>query len=116
MNYCMKCEHVFETEGECPFCGSKKVREPQNEDLCFLTEKGSMWSEMLSDVLAQNGVRFLKRGNLGAGLATMVGRVLESDRFYVTYEDYAAARDIVNELFSGEGGEKVEEAEDEPEE
>ena len=108
MNYCMKCEHVFEGEGECPFCGSKKVRAPQNEDLCFLTEKGSMWSEMLSDVLMQNGVKFIKRGNLGAGLATMVGRVLESDRFYVTYEDYAAASEIVSELFSGESGEPVE--------
>ena len=97
--YCLKCEHLFEGE-KCPYCGSKKVRQAEDDDLCFLTDQPYGFAQMLEDVFKQNDVRFLKRGNLGAAMSAYLSPALETYRFYVTYRDYAAAKDLVDELFS----------------
>ena len=56
--YCEQCRICFGTD-YCPACGSKNIRTPQPDDMCFLTEKELLWSEMLEDVLRQNNVPFL---------------------------------------------------------
>ena len=96
--YCEKCKHLFEGE-HCPNCRKGRARDVKPEDPCYLTEKKSPWDGMLSDVFRQNGIPFLTDGRMGAGLSTYVGTVLEVTRFYVRWDDYDRAKDIVDELF-----------------
>lgn len=99
--YCEKCRHLIEGE-RCPNCRRSRVRHVEPEDPCFLVEKGAPWDGMLEDVFKQNGIPFLTDGRMGAGLAVRAGTMLESRRFYVRWDDYARANEIVDELF-GEG-------------
>ena len=96
--YCEKCKHLFEGE-RCPNCKKGLVREVRNDDPCFLAEKGQPWGGMLADVLRQNNIPFLTDGRMGAGLATQVGSLLESRRFYVRFDDLNRANALVDELF-----------------
>ena len=97
--YCEKCRMLFDGE-VCPDCGkAKHARAPVAEDPCFLVERGQPWSGMLADVLTRNGILYLTSGRLGAGLAARVGSLLESSRFYVRYDDFARANDLVDEIF-----------------
>ena len=71
-----------------------------NDDLCFLTEKESIWSGMLEDVLRQNGIAFVTKSSLGAAIATSVGHYMENIRFYVASGDLQRASELVSELFA----------------
>lgn len=97
--YCEKCGISFDTN-YCSACGSKNVRTPQPDDMCFLTEKELLWSEMLEDVLRQNNVPFLTKKALGIGMALKVGPMRESVRIYVPYSYLQEAKMIVESLFS----------------
>ncbi len=97
--YCQKCRLLFDG-ATCPSCGkAKHAREPRPEDPCFLIERGQPWSGMLADVLKQHGIPSLTSGRVGAGLATRVGTMLESSRFYVRCDDFERANALVDELF-----------------
>ena len=97
--YCQKCRLLFEGHS-CPSCGKDRhARSPEASDPCFLIERGEPWSSMLADVLKQHGIPAIVSGRMGAGLATRVGSLLESSRFYVRYDDYERANAIVDELF-----------------
>ena len=55
--YCEKCQMLFDGGGKCPVCEKEKyVREPREDDLCFLVEEESMWADMIDDVFRQIGV------------------------------------------------------------
>ena len=97
--YCENCRTVFEGE-RCPVCGSKKIAEPQPDDVCYLTEVDSVWRGMLEDVLKQEGIESWSTSNIGAGLAVISGTMFERIRFYVRYEDLPKAAEIVEGLFS----------------
>jgi len=99
MLYCEKCGRVFE-DGRCPGCNSRKVRAPEPTDTCFLTEQDYVSSGILEDVLQQNGIPFLKKQVMGAGLAIKVGPMLDRSRFYVPYPQLETAEEIVEDLFS----------------
>ena len=71
------------------------------DELCFLTEKGQPWSEVLADVLKQSNIPFIKKGNMGAGLSIKVGPLLEKFQFYVPKSYSQEAQSVVDELFSG---------------
>lgn len=102
--YCEKCRNLFEgTNRTCPVCGSRKVRYPRADDPCFLTEKESVWGEMLADVLEKNHVPFLKEPVLGAGIALRLGQGLERYRFYVRHSQLDKARELRGRLFPEEG-------------
>ena len=97
--YCEKCRRIIDAD-RCPFCKSRKTREPEPDDICFLTEQDYVSSGMLEDVLQQNGIRFLKKDVMGAGMAIKVGPMLERSRFYVPFEQMKNAESVVEELFS----------------
>ena len=104
--YCEKCSRVFDGE-RCPVCGSRRVRVPENGDLCFVTEQDYLTTGMVEDVLKQAGIPFVTRGVMGAGLAIKAGPMLERTRFYVTYDRLRQAEEAVDELLGG--GEETEE-------
>jgi len=110
--YCEKCSRIIDGE-RCPACGSRKVREALETDLCFLTEQDYVSSGILEDVLKENGIPFLKKDVMGAGMAIKVGPMLDRSRFYVAYPLLERARAVTEDLFAEpdepvEGGESVE--------
>ena len=106
--YCEKCSRIFEG-GHCPVCRKSKVREPEPKDPCFLSEQDYISAGILEDVLKQNGIPFLKKDVMGAGMAIKVGPMLERSRFYVPYEQLENAAVIADDLFApAEEGEQSE--------
>ena len=97
--YCSECQHVFDEEGRCPFCGSKRIREPRPEDICFLTDVQPIPATMLQDVLKQNQIPALTGSTVGAGMAMKAGAVFERIKFFVRYEHLEKAKELVSELF-----------------
>lgn len=70
------------------------------ESMCLLTEKSPLWAGMLADVLQQHRIPFVKESSLGAGLAIKTGSLSETIRFFVPASHLAAAKELVEELFS----------------
>ena len=99
--YCEKCCRIIEAD-LCPVCKSKRVREPEAKDPCFLTEQDYLSSGILEDLLKQNGIPYLKKDVMGAGLAIKVGPMLERSRFYVPFEQLESARAVAEEVFPEE--------------
>ena len=54
---------------------------------------------MLTDVLQQHGIPFIKESSLGAGLALKMGTLSEKIRFFVPKTSLTTAADLVEELF-----------------
>jgi len=101
MMYCEKCNRIIE-EDRCPVCKSRKIREPEAKDPCYLTEQDYLTSGILEDLLKQNNIPYLKKDVMGAGLAIKVGPMLERSRFYVPFEQLNSATAIMEDLVSGE--------------
>lgn len=97
MMYCEKCNQVTEAL-RCPVCGSAALRTPQENDLCFLACKPRMFSPMFQEALRDNGIAFVLRSDLGAGMAMILGEYLEKDNFYVPYSQYAEAVSILQQF------------------
>ena len=101
--YCEKCCMPFDGD-VCPVCGSKRVRKIKPDDVCFLTEQTLIYGGMLADVLTKNNIPFIKKNVLGAGITVRTGAMFERVRFYVFYQHFQRANDIVEELFSSSDG------------
>ena len=101
MLYCTHCALLTE-EQICPVCGSEDLRAPENGDFCFLTERQALWAGLLSDVLRQEGIPFVKESVQGAGLAAKIGPIAERIRFWVPYDRYPAAKELETAIFSAE--------------
>ena len=98
--YCQRCKAVFDGNGTCPVCGSKKTRPVLSDDICFLTDADPFFCAMLKDVLHQNGIPALSNSTLGAGMAMRAGSMFERVKLYVRYEHLAKAKEIVDEFFN----------------
>jgi len=97
--YCPNC-NVLVNSSRCPACGSRKLRQPQADDYCCLAEKEVIWADALGDILKKNGIPFVTKNMLGAGLAAKIGPALERVRFYVPYSHYENAQALEQEFFS----------------
>ena len=98
--YCQKCKTAFDGNGNCPVCGSPKVRPALPDDICYLTDADPVFGGMLNDVLGQNGIPALSSSSIGAGMATIAGSMFERVKYYVRYEHLLKAKEIVDELFN----------------
>lgn len=98
--YCEKCKIVFEGNGRCPDCNSKRTREVKNDDVCFLTERPLVLSGLLEEVLKNNDIPYLTKGRLGAALTLTIGSFIETVCFYVPYPCLEKGKELVMELFS----------------
>ena len=99
MLYCEKCRRNTE-EDRCPECGRKKLREIREDDPCFLIERDVIWSEVIEDMLKENGIPYLTRGRMGAGLAISVGPMFEKIRYYVPYACLEKAKELTDAVFA----------------
>lgn len=100
VRYCAHCSRVTNEE-TCPECG-RPCHPAKEEDIVFLLEKAHPWSDMLADVLAQNGIPCLRQGNLGAGMGMIVGHYMNVESLYVPYGRLQEAAKIADDLFGKE--------------
>ena len=110
--YCENCSRIIEAD-RCPVCSSRKVREPEAKDPCYLTEQDYISSGILEDLLKQNSIPYLKKDVMGAGMAIKVGPMLERSRFYVPFRVLEDARPIAEELSKDPQEDHSEEADEE---
>lgn len=85
-------------------CESSVKERParEAEGMCFLTEQSPIWAGMLADVLRQHDVPFVQESSLGAGLASKMGHLSETIRFFVPASYLTTASGLVEELFAKE--------------
>ena len=96
--YYTRCKQIVEGD-KCPIC-KKPTRQPEQDDICLLTENQRPLIYMLSDVLEQNGIASMKMSDLGAGLTAMLGANTEYTRLYTTFADREKALELADELFN----------------
>jgi len=96
--YCANCQFAFGDAMRCPVCGSKKIREPLPNDICFLTEAAPIPAGMLKDILEQNGIPSLSNSTIGAGMAMRAGALFERIRLFVRYDDLQKSKEIAAEF------------------
>ncbi len=106
MLYCERCSALFEENSVCPLCHRQQGREPKDDDLCYLTDQGSVWSDVVADVLRQRGVPAMRK--LSVGVAPFVGSNLARYRFYVPYPRVEEARSVLRELLTPAQEERAE--------
>lgn len=97
MPYCEKCRALCE-ESACPVCGNRKLRQPEGDDPVLLTEEGYIRANMLEPLLEQAEIPYTKLGELGSGIAAMIGYTIDNYRFYVPYAALEPARDVLKVL------------------
>lgn len=99
MKYCEECK-LLVVEESCPECGSEHLREPNDEDFCFLVECRQEFGDILKNALADEGVEsvLVPWGN---GVRTALGMELENFRVYVPFKNVEVAVEILKE-FIGE--------------
>jgi len=98
--YCERCKIL--TDNTVCSCGAKNLREPNKNDAVYLTTKDQIFSSMLEDVLGQHGIPCLKQAKLGAAFVRTVGfgTRFEEYRFFVPFEMFDRANELLEELFT----------------
>jgi hypothetical protein len=94
--YCERCNRLV-YKPKCPGCGRKDLRQPRDDDFCFLAEPEHLWTQALRDLLQDNGVEYVTRNVHGAGMVAKTG-IPQRVRFFVRYRDYQRAKEL-NEAF-----------------
>ena len=107
--YCEKCSRVIDESGECPYCGSKKVRTERSDDIVLLCEVEAFKGEMLSKAFEMKELPYLLKKKLGSGFTLRAGSFLEEYSFYVPMELYEHMKEIAEVIVGFE--EDVEEEE-----
>lgn len=100
MFYCESCMLLTSEEERCPGCGRKKLRLAQPGDAVYLTEKLGIEIGILAECLKDNDIPFLQRSMMGAGISSQIGTGRDVAQFFVPYGKLAAAKEIVEELFT----------------
>lgn len=98
MRYCGNCM-VLCGEAECPVCGRRTLRSPQENDPVFLVKLNSFQARLLEDALHEAEIPCEKRGQLGRGMTLRLGEGMEEYSFFVPFGAYEKSREIVTAFF-----------------
>jgi hypothetical protein len=109
MFYCDKCKILCDIK-KCSYCSNKKLIEPNEKTMIYLTHKNSVWSEAVEDVLTQNSIPYIKEcvfkaDGIPGGLAIITGHLhgqvvdAEMNNFYVSFESCERAKELLAEVF-----------------
>ena len=86
-------------EDTCPLC-RRTLRFPAlAEDLCCLAELGPLESELLAQVLEDQGIPFHRQST--SGLVPVLGSLAENWRFFVHWANLERARALLASLNAG---------------
>lgn len=98
MKYCEKCNLLL-TEERCSICGSKKTRDVENGDFCFLIECEQTFGQMLKEIFEKDGIK-CALVPWGDGVRTVFALQLDKYRVYVPYEHYDKSKETVDFFLS----------------
>jgi hypothetical protein len=108
MLYCPNCQSLCSEEDACPFCGNRKLRQPEETDPVLLMTADETKAEMIEMVLQDAGILFEER-TLGPGGPPSVllghNQVYLNKNLFVPYGELEHAREIVAGLFPPDGEE-----------
>ena len=94
--YCHHCYFVHNKE-YCPSCGGRnELSKP--DDLIFFTEADYFLSPRVEGFLKEEKIPYLKKGELGVGLAIKIGYQFERDLFFIPLEAYRKHERLLEEF------------------
>ena len=93
MLYCESCRSIVEEE-KCPVCGSRKIREPEENDACLLAGVSYVESSILSGLLNEKEIPFWTQ----AAGSIHHGPMMYPHAVFVLYRHWAEARAVLEEL------------------
>jgi len=99
MLYCKRCNLLCANK-KCDRCASNKLCEPKENDPVYLITKNVVWSGGIEDILTENNIPYLKKGLLGAGIASRTGYGMENYQFYVPFGAYKKSRELLAAIFA----------------
>ena len=105
MKYCEECKTLVNGEA-CPECGSENLRDPNDEDFCFLVECRQSFGDILNEALKDEGIE-CALVPWGDGVRTALGMELENYRVYVPFKDVENAVEILKEFIGEPAVEKL---------
>lgn len=94
--YCEKC-NMLNKQNYCLICGKRNLRNPENNDFCFLVELKSMIGEMFGGILKVENIPFsaIPYGN---GARVYSALKLENLKIFVPYEFFNKAKELLDEI------------------
>lgn len=101
MNFCERCNIACEGE-RCPRCGSKKVREVREEDICLVAQVQRDFGDSLKENLEREGIPCIL-APFGTGVRAKFALPLERYLLYVEYRHYDRVLRIVKEADAENG-------------
>lgn len=105
MNYCPNCQSLCDEEETCPYCGNKKLRQPEKTDPVLLVTADETRAGMIEAAFQTAGLPYEERFQEAGGVPSVVfGRVLTNKNLFVPYGMLESAKEIVEGISSlGEG-------------
>lgn len=97
MNY--HCYTPFEGD-KCPVCGSLRVRPVEEEDLCLVMTGDAIQTDMLCQVLEEEGIPFLRQSRIGAAMAMLTGRQTEQFDVLTPFRCFEEAREAARDFLA----------------
>ena len=94
--FCENCNELTEND-VCPKCG-KQMREPQNDDMCFVSEFGYFDYRIFTEALSNNDVPFIAMP-IHEGFSRMNTPV--GYKVYVRYDNYGEAVQTFEAIWGG---------------
>ncbi len=92
MNYCYKC-HTLCKGNVCHRCGNEKLRQPTEEDFCYLVTVNDTFGKMLMQSLKNEGIECAYIP-VGDGVRSHMALTLGCYEIYVQYNRYSDAVEI----------------------
>ena len=109
MNYCEQCAALQEGE-TCTNCKSKKKTLPVKEtDIVLLGSVNAFMADMIEPILKDENIPYIRKGTKGSALTAYAGTMGEVIHFYVSYNLYAKAMELVFPFLEDKEEEKLEE-------
>ncbi len=98
MLYCPNCQSLCNDESSCPFCGSKKIRQPEQTDPVLLMTADEGKTAAIEAAFSDAGIPLEKRvQGLGGPPSVILGRSYNiNTNLYVAYGDLTRAREVLD--------------------
>lgn len=100
MLFCKKCNFATDKQN-CPICGSKKLREVNNDDFCYFTHMSSFAFEMFKTALNEDNIEVAGIPYYPVGISRANAGRASEQKVYVMYKDFEKAREAYMDIFGG---------------
>ena len=101
MQYCKACMIMTDSK-ICPYCGRKKLPLLQSRDIVFFCRKDLFESGLLENAFEEKKIPYQKIANQGVGVTLQAGNKLETFDFYILYQDFDLAQELLITMFGTE--------------